>query len=156
MEFKIEQIALCPPDPEAAKALLRDMGATEWAEDHVVASGEVFEGQDTNEADLSFNYTMLERARELEVLHYTAGPNWMQDKAPAISHLGSHCTAEELELWRAFFAERGIFPVQEVETQSHTNPVIKDKRQYKYVIFNTRPILGVDIKLIVRRYVSGV
>ena len=39
---------------------------------------------------------------------------------------------------------------QEVFTESHTNPVIAGKRSYNYVIFDTREILGVDLKFIVR------
>jgi hypothetical protein len=42
-----------------------------------------------------------------------------------------------------------------VDTYLHTNPVIKDSRRYTYVIFNTRDILGVDLKFIVRRPVEG-
>jgi hypothetical protein len=40
---------------------------------------------------------------------------------------------------------------QEVLTQSHTNPVISGKRWYNYVIFDTKDILGVDLKFIVRK-----
>jgi hypothetical protein len=36
-------------------------------------------------------------------------------------------------------------------TISHTNPVIAGKRWYTYVIFDTRSILGIDLKFIVRR-----
>lgn len=55
MKFMIEQIAICPKDPARAKQLLKDLGADEWAEDHVVATGKVFGEDGTNEADLSFN-----------------------------------------------------------------------------------------------------
>lgn len=156
MKFKIEQVALCPIDPEAAIKLLSDMGMKEWARDHVVATGKVlhYTRPAHNEADLAFNYTGLEKARELEILHYTAGTNWMALRPPGASHLGMHCTEEELMAWRAFFAERDIGVAQEVLTESHTNPVIAGKRWYKYVIFNTYRILGIDIKLIVRREVK--
>lgn len=150
LKFKIEQVALCPPDPEAAIELLTAMGAGDWARDHVVANGEVFENPGRNEADLAFEYNMLKGANELEVLHYTRGPNWMNHYAPRASHLGMHCTAVELEGWREFFAERGIQVAQEVKTQSHSNPAIAGKRWYNYVIFDTYDILGIDIKFIVR------
>ena len=61
-----------------------------------------------------------------------------------------HCSAEELVQWRAFFAERDIPVAQEVFTESHTNPVIAGQRWYNYVIFDTKDILGVDLKFIVR------
>lgn len=152
MKFQIEQVALCPADPAAAKALLSEMGLSEWAEDHVVASGHVFGAPGTNEADLAFNYQSdeMQKPMELEVLHYTKGDNWMSRSAPRVSHIGMHCSAEELSEWRAFFAERGISVAQEVFTESHSNPVIAGKRWYNYVIFDTYEILGVDVKFIVR------
>ena len=94
MKFTIEQIAIAPKDPVAAKNLLSEIGATEWSEDHVVASGNVFGQRGTNEANLSFNYDIF--------------------------------------------------------SESHTNPVIAGKRSYNYVIFDTKDILGVDLKFIVR------
>jgi len=152
MKFFIEQIALCPANPAAARKLLEEIGAVEWHEDKVVAEGNVFGEFGTNIANLSFNYDMLEKANELEILDYTSGNNWMNyDQRPnSVSHLGMHCSAEELAKWREFFAERNIGIAQEVFTQSHTNPVIKDKRKYNYVIFDTKSILGVDLKFIVR------
>lgn len=152
MKFIIEQIAIVPKDPVAAKKLLAEIGATEWSEDHVVATGKVFGIEGTNEANLSFNYDIF-AGKEFEVLDYTSGPNWMDDLQRgrnAVSHLGMHCSAEELVKWRAFFAERFIMVAQEVLTDSHTNPVIAGKRSYNYVIFDTKEILGVDLKFIVR------
>ena len=73
-----------------------------------------------------------------------------QSRINSISHLGMHCTADELLNWRDFFDERGIKVAQEVFTKSHTNPVIAGKRKYNYVIFDTKEILGVDLKFIVR------
>lgn len=172
MKFFIEQLALCPRDPAAAIQLLSEMGLAEWARDHVVAAGSVRGVEGTNEADLAFNYEstrekdpqsaeeaflnlpdghLLAKPLELEVLHYTSGPNWMESHAPSASHLGMHCSEEELARWHEFFTSRGIRVAQEVRTQSHTNPVISGKRFYTYVIYHTRPILGIDVKLISRR-----
>ena len=80
MNFRIEQVALCPKDPAAAKELLTAMGAGEWAEDHVIAAGKVYGNAGRNEADLSFDYELLKGANELEVLHYTTPNNWMFGK----------------------------------------------------------------------------
>lgn len=151
MTFNIEQVALCPRDPAAAKELLTAMGAGEWAEDHVVASGTVRGDSAASEADLAFEYELLSgSARELEVLHYTRGTNWMAGQH-RVSHLGMHCSREELEQWRTFFAERGIPVAQELWTDGHSNPHIAGKRWYHYVIFDTYDILSVDVKFIVRR-----
>lgn len=156
MKFRIEQVAICPPDPQAALELLTAMGAGEWALDHVTATGSVFgKNGATNEANLAFDYELLKDAREFEVLHYTDGVNWMAAHGSSASHIGMHCTAEELADWRKFFAERGIEVAQEVNTLDHTNPVIAETRRYNYVIFNTRPILGIDVKFIVRKDIGG-
>lgn len=160
LQFKVEQVAICPKDPAAAIELLTAMGASDWARDHVVASGTVFGSQgQTNEADLAFNYQLgnAETPLEFEVLHYTDGDNWMNryDRENTASHLGMHCSADELLQWREFFSERNIRVAQEVNTESHSNPVIAGKRFYNYVIFATKDILGIDVKFIVRRNVEA-
>lgn len=151
MKFTIEQLALCPINPDAATELLTAMGAGEWARDHVHARGEVFGQKKANEADLAFEYEMLKGAKELEVLNYTEGDNWMDQHGPSASHIGMHCSAEELAEWRRFFADRGIKVAQEVLTTQHSNPTIQGQRWYNYVIFDTRDILSVDVKFIVRK-----
>jgi len=155
MKFFIEQIALCPPNPELARSMLTALGLNEWVHDHVVAGGKVFGEPGKNEADLSFNYQNTRpegKPLELEVLHYTTGPNWVAGRAPIVSHLGMHCTAEELDKFRRKFADMGVRVAQEVFTESHTNPfLIEQNRKYQYVIFDTRAILGTDLKFIVRR-----
>lgn len=159
MKFTIEQIAICPQDPVRAKNLLAEMGAVTWHDDHVVASGSVFGQHYGNEADLAFNYELdPEHSKlEVEVLHYTKGTNWMQGpgRFNSVSHLGMHCTEAQLDAWRGFFAQRGISVAQEVTTSSHTNPVIAGLRRYTYVVFDTKHILGVDLKFIVRLNQEG-
>lgn len=151
MQFRIEQIAICPANPEAAIELLTAIGAAEWAKDHVIANGKVYGQEGRNEADLAFNYNLF-GGKEFEVLNYTDGNNWMlhPERTNSVSHLGMHCSAEELVEWRAFFAGRDINVAQEVFTESHSNPAIAGKRWYNYVIFDTKAILGVDLKFIVR------
>lgn len=166
MKFVIEQLAICPPIGERDNAikLLTAMGLTQWAHDLVVATGYVNDGRAeysdaTNVARLAFNYQGQDgehgeppsKPLEFEVLAYQAGDNWMQRTAASASHLGMHVTNSELDDWHRFFLARGIHVVQEVDTQSHTNPVIAGKRSYKYAIYGTRNILGIDVKFIVRR-----
>ena len=155
MKFLIDQLALCPRDPARAKDLLTAMGAHTWVEDHVTAKGSLCGTPVHNEADLSFNYDMAPGSHmELEVLNYTHGANWMDTfarRGSRVSHLGMHCTAEELPKWITFFAARNIPVIQAVTTLSHTNPAIAGTRWYQYVIFDTLDILGTDLKFIVRR-----
>lgn len=168
--FKIEQIALSIPDAVAAQEFLEKIGLTEWFHDHVVASGAVFgQGNLTNHADLRFNYQAgngsdsgAGKPLELEILDYTKGVNWIEENidngdasADQVSHLGMHVTAEELLEWRAFFQNEGVEVAQEVITDTHTNPHIAGQRRYNYVIFDTRAIIGVDLKFIVRLNQDG-
>ena len=170
-QFKIEQVALYPVNPVKARSLLSDLGLSSWVHDTVVAAGEVFGEAVENEANLSFNYQAgngefvkeadgLELAPagfkplELEVLHYAEGPNWMDHRVShhdsAVSHLGMHVTEEQLQEFDAVFRSHDIGIAQRVVTQSHTNEAIKDSRRYKYVIYDTHSIIGVDLKFIVR------
>lgn len=148
-KFLVEQVALCPRDPIAAKRLLSAIGMEIWVDDTVHAAGVVrdhFAAE--NVADLSFNY---DNTFELEVLHYQKGPNWMQRNGPSASHFGMHCSAEQLAEWTDRFNVLGIKVAQEVWTTNHENPAIAGQRWYHYKIFDTRDILGIDLKFIVRR-----
>src|SRR5579872_2020457 len=160
-KFRIEQLALCPTDPNRARRLLADLGLDQWFFDDVHAMGVVRGVNCDNHALLQFNYQGQLDAEgppsaggnevrpksplELEILHYSTGHNWMTKAPNTVSHLGMHCTEEELESFREYFVYNGIGIAQEVHTQAHTNPAIKDSRRYHYVIFDTREILGVDL-----------
>ena len=170
MKFHIEQIAISPTEPDKARELLEAMGAVDWIEDKVEAEGSCFTEDTKNQANLSFNYQLLEKANEFEILEYTEGDNWIgqslksgivnvdigysdyaiANRANTVCNLGMHCTEWELNQWRVFFLKRDIEVVQEVLTTSHTNKAVKGKRAYNYVIFDTKSILGVDLKFIVR------
>ena len=131
------------------------MGATYWVRDTVTANGHGFGDPAQNTARLAFNYQLgapaeLSGQLEFEILHYEKGCNWMESYDFEVSHLGMHCTLEELFQWKDFFSQRGYKIAQEVVTSNHTNPAIAGKRSYRYCIFDTREILGVDLKFIVR------
>lgn len=151
MKFRIEQIALYPAQTERAIEFLAAIGLTEWSRDHVKANGRVFGIEGSNEADLMFNYQAAPDSKlELEVLHYTDGPHWMQARAFSVSHLGMHVEEDELQEWMQIMDKHGVNIAQSVETESHTNPVIAGTRRYRYVIYSTRHLIGVDLKFIVR------
>lgn len=171
--FQIQQIALVVCNTDAAFKLLSDLGLTDWVRDTVVAEGKVFGLEGANVADLYFNYQSGNgteyvdvdgekqsgaKPLELEILDYTEGTNWMQENGTdlnSVSHLGMHVSAEQLAEYREYFAGEGIPVAQEVITQSHTNDYIKNSRRYNYVIFDTRELIGVDLKFIVRLNVDG-
>lgn len=164
-KFQIQQIAICHKGNDAhhekAMALLADLGLTEWALDTVTATGEVFGKKiERSVAELSFNYqaggheAAQSKPLELEMLRYKEGENWMDEYQPRISHLGMHVTDDELWEFIEIFIKHEITVAQALATLDHTNPVIRGKRKYRYVIFNTYELLGVDLKFIVREYVT--
>ena len=152
---KIEQIAIATDDYMEVLNNFIALGLYSWKQDEVVATGKVFGEEGTNRAVLNFNYDL---GVELEVLEYKEGANWHQKrikegaKFPFLSHIGYHVTAEELEVIRKKLANIGIEVAQEVFTDSHTNAyLLKKKRKFQYVVFDSKDRFGFDLKLIVRR-----
>jgi len=150
--MKIEQIAFGAKDPHSVIEQYKLLGIDEWVGDVVIAKGTVNKTVGENCAELYFNYQL---GFELEILRYQYGPNWHQDRNPNNldvfpSHQGLHVDETEMWMWREKMNRLGIDIIQEVYTQSHTNPVIAGKRRYQYVIFNSLDKLGFDLKLIRR------
>lgn len=167
MRFNIEQLAFAPSPERADEAIefLKAIGMEDWVDDTVTARGFVSSeelGAAVNVADLAFHYP-AEGPREIEVLSYQAGRNWLGQNpgaermgsfSPVISHIGMHVSEIQLDEWRKLMERHDIVVKQEVWTVSHTNPVIAGKRLYHYVIFGTRKLIGTDLKFIVRREVE--
>lgn len=101
-----------------------------------------------NTAELAFNYTLW--PMEYEVLRYVSGWNWhMLTGGPSLftSHFGVHVdTAEEVEAYREQYGRRVL---QEVITQSHSNPHCLTRR-YHYLILDAHQQLGTALKIIRR------
>lgn len=157
MKFIIEQLALNPINGFKAKQLMDVLGWTDWVTDHATAVGQVYgEHGRENVAALSFNYQARPhdgKPLELELINYLKGENWLaahNSMTGVASHIGMHVSGEELEAWRAEFFKIDVFEAQEVVTTNHTNPNVPKDRSYRYVIFDTRDIIGIDIKFIVR------
>lgn len=161
-QFKIEQVALSvdPSRRKQAVALLVELGMKDWVSDTVVARGTVGDLKEevTNVGELSFNYDAATEGKlELELLHYSAGDNFVDrakrehDTKAITTHLGMHVTASHLGTVEGIMKRHGIGLSQQVETVSHTNKHIRDSRRYKYAIFATRSLIGVDLKFIVRK-----
>lgn len=153
----IEQIALINDSGNSLYHGLSLLGAKEWSHDVVTTLARV--GNDApaeQQAILHFNYEVIP-GKELELIHYTSGTNWLE-RAKArsgLSHMGMHVNSIDgasIMLYNAVGKELEI--AQEAVTMSHTNPIIKDTRRYRYRIFNTRKLLGFDLKFIERRYIQ--
>lgn len=149
MALKIEQVAIYTNEPRKLIDALSALGYDEWAKDEVLARGEVWGDKAANRASLAFNYQL--GPFEFELLKYEAGTNWLGGQArtgPFLSHLGVH--VEDVEPVKAKMKALGYRIAQEVTTLAHTNPVIAGKRQYRYVIFDTKEALGFYLKIIQR------
>ena len=172
MEFKIEQVAIFFPESTGSThlMLMQDLfgdAGSQWIHDSNVAEGRVLRqtNQPRGKSDyadsykdvtvkghLLFNYGS---DIELEFLQYDGKDHWMrrfdEKNTPVVSHFGMHVSPVQLDRWRSYLTGNFGFKVaQEVRTVEHTNPAIKDERRYDYVIFDTRHVLGVDLKFIVR------
>jgi hypothetical protein len=157
---KFDQVAFYVPSIEDAKRNYRILGCTEWTDDVVTAVGTVGKEKDcTNVARLAFNYQLN---TELELIRYSAGRNWHQEAngrphvgedgscaAAFMSHMSYHVENMYDEVSR--LTKFGFKVVQDVKTISHTNQyLLSTGRKYNYVIFDTRAMLGFDLKLIKR------
>jgi len=151
--FKIDQFAFTSTARDA-DALLKLLGWTDWTTDEVVA--QFVKSSSTNTARLSFNYAAAPGPVEVERLQYESGRNWLErpNRQVSVSHVGMHCTEDELAAWKAKLVAFGLNIVQEVRTTSHTNPAIRGKRFYHYCIFGANHLLGFDLKFIVREDVE--
>lgn len=153
--IKLEQVAIYAPDPYAKQQLLTQaLGLTEWVEDTVRAIGEVFGVEQENLATLLFNHQL---GYELELICYhnaTQPNNWHSARGTDmtttfLSHKGYHVT--DMPAAKKHYRECGFKIAQEVWTVSHTNQFLRDTgRRYHYVVYDTRDLLGFDLKLIER------
>lgn len=158
--MKLEQIAIATNDTnKTIQALSSAFGlAGGWTMDVVEAKATVFGQEGENIAELNFNYDL---GFELEVLEYINGASWHDARVaqgaefPFLSHIGYHCTEREAQAQIARMALLGVNIAQEVHTKSHSNPVIDGKRLYHYVVFDSKHLLGFDLKLIVRLNPDG-
>lgn len=146
LNMKIDQIAFAAFDQRDEDMIKASLGLAdaEWVEDEVVASGTVAGREGTNRAKLLFNY---DYGIEVEILRYLEGPNYLEAQRiqpGTICHIGMHYTEGEVPTF-------GRRIIQQVETQSHTNPAVVDKgRRYRYTIYDTMALFGRNFKVIER------
>lgn len=158
--LKLEQVAIYAEDPEKViRGLGERAGLTQWTRDIAIADGYVF-GEPVYDVigELAFNYQAVV---ELEVLHYRTPLHWHavrrargafpanQSISMFPSHMGMH--VEDMALARLPYEALGWKVAQELWTKSHTNQYLLDRgRTYHYVVWDSRGIIGFDLKLIQR------
>lgn len=153
--FKLDQVAFYAADlPRLTQRLSNQFGLTEWVHDFAIGDGFVF-GVPVMDivGELWFNY---QTGLEVELLRYHSPMNWHAVRDPRtpvmrpfFSHIGTH--VEDMAVARLPYEAAGWKVAQELWTKSHTNQYLKDRgRTYHYVVWDSRDIIGFDVKLIQR------
>lgn len=160
--MKIDQLAFLARNDEDEAAIKKQFRLTDaaWVEDEVLAEGYVRGARMTGEprgtktqntAKLLFNYDL---GIELEILRYKTGANYADAgavQACQLCHIGFHVEkGKELPTLLKDWAFASPI-IQQVETVTHSNSfLISLGRRYRYTIYDTKPLLGVYLKVIER------
>lgn len=155
---KFDQIAFYSRNLPRTRALLKVLfGLDQWVSDIVTGEGLVWGRKVTGlKGELCFNY---QTGVELELLCYPEGQGWHASRGPLkdlfssksifLSHVGVHVA--DMAKARLPYELKGWYVAQEIWTTHHTNPyLVENGRTYHYVVFDSRDIIGVDLKLIER------
>lgn len=160
LEYQFHQVAMYYPTFEQAReamAMWNGMGH-EFAEDAATLRGVTQTGEkdgwaewtkSVTQAHMFFNYTVM--PMEFEVLHYSAGDHRYSQPGfggdPFLSHFSVY--TENLEREAGELADvLGFGPYYRFTTEGHTNPRVKGKKRFTETIFNTRSLIGADLKFI--------
>lgn len=149
---KIDQVAFYTEDlARTREEFGRLFGMTDWIQDIAIGHGTVFDVPISHQVgELWFNY---QNGFEVELLHYHTPVHWHAvrggQRSPRLSHLGIH--VQDMALARLPYEKAGWKVAQELWTDSHTNPYLRERgRTYHYVVWDSRDFVGFDLKLIQR------
>lgn len=155
--FKFHQVAMYCPDGvgEAVKSY-RSIGYDEWSHDMASLRGLLKVDGSWNEiettAQMAFNYQAL--PMELEFLKYHGGQHRHRERErlsaiPFISHMSVHVASvkDQMELMKSVY---GMEPYHVFVTDEHTNQAVRNHKRFIECIFDTRDVLGYDVKCIER------
>lgn len=150
--LKFHQVAIYHADPESAVLEWSDLGYDKWTSDTATLVGTEWGDPSQKEGEMWFNYDIL--PMELEYVKYnTPFRHTLDDRdghPPFISHMSTY--VEDLdEKLEEIEQTIGIRPYHEFQTHDHTNPtVVERKLRFKEAIYDTRRLLGYDVKMIQR------
>lgn len=148
-DYEFHQTAIFAADQDAAVQLYRDLGYENWIEDNAELKG-ILDGKPVvTKARMQFNYDVF--GGELEFLTYE-GPNRHAEQGrtglpPFISHMSTYVDDvrwHTVQMYREF----GMLPYHRFITQNHTNPAVVGKKRFIEAIYDTRALLGFDLKMI--------
>lgn len=156
-DYQFHQVAMYTKEPQKAMGYWRSRGHHKWIEDHATLRGYITDPntgvvyQSSVQAEMWFNYTV--QPMELEFLTYHMGTSRHslagndRPSAPFISHMSVYVDdimREILEHEIAF----GYLPYHRFVTTGHSNPGVQNKKRFIEAIYDTKGLLGYDVKLI--------
>lgn len=158
---EFHQIAIYTTRIDDSVGELFNMGFKDWSFDTATLEGYHF-GVDTKiKATMAFNYQFL-GGRELEYVSYVGHPEprfWQKEEwggltRPAalgedtfISHMSSYVTDLE-ESIKDVERKYKMVPFHMFVTSNHSNPAVAGRKFFKEAIYDTRKIIGFNVKLI--------
>lgn len=149
--LKFHQVAIYSANVFESVNMWKDMGYEDWTYDEAILSGTEWGKPGSKKAFMAFNYDIL--PNELEFVHYSAPTRHLQDERdgnpPFISHMSVMVDDVQWETLR-IFNRFGMKPYHEFLTGHHTNERVKGRKRFKEAIYDTRGLLGFDLKLIQR------
>lgn len=137
--------------------MLRDIGLTDWFVDNVTAKGKMHERENIEVMEQCFSTYEADDNSEirtpvaLELSRHIAGPTYNGIQRNFVSHLGMYVTEEQLDRFRIYFDNKWVAVLMDMDTTNHSDPSTNVTARFHYVVFDTRPIIGVDLMFIVRK-----
>ena len=143
--YQFHQIAIYAANQDNAVDFYKEMGHTDWIEDFAILHGWLDGELVETKAHIQFNYDIM--PMELEFLTYM-GPNrhtaqGRDGVVPFISHMSVY-TDDVFDV----AMNMPMKPYHRFVTRDHMNPGVRDKKRFIECIYDTRNVLGYDIKFI--------
>lgn len=150
--LKFHQVAIYHAWPEKAVEDWTGMGYSKWIHDSATLTGTEWFEQSSKIGYMWFNYDIL--PMELEYVRYDSPTRHSGDErtgdTPFISHMSTYVDDVDATVHR-INQEHDWLPYHQFLTGEHRNPaVIERGLRFKEAIYDTRGLLGFDIKLIQR------
>ena len=148
-DYQFHQVAIFTDDQGAALWQYYKLGYERWIHDTAELKGLLHGEEVITKADMAFNYDIM--PMELEFLTYH-GPNrhaqeGRTGRIPFISHMSVYVDDVRAEASQ-LYTNHEMLPYHRFITQNHSNPNVIGKKRFIECIYDTRVLLGYDLKLI--------
>ena len=150
--LKFHQVAVYHIRPDTAVHEWAGMGYSNWVSDVATLIGTEWGHRSEKVGEMWFNYDIL--PMELEYVHYSTTTRHSGDgrtgHIPFISHMSTYVEDVD-DTVKRISEEHDVEPYHKFQTSGHLNPSVKERGlTFREAIYDTRHLLGFDIKLIQR------